>query len=165
MSARRLLTPELEALIGAERTYTAPEPVGRASIRYFALAVGDDTPIYTDPEAARAAGYPDVVAPPTFVCETNQYMTGAPDPDGYIGHSWDLAVPGTRLIRGGHRYRFHRPLHPDDRLVVRWRIAGMEEKTSSSGKAMLLVTSEAAYETTDGEAIATNTETLIFQEL
>lgn len=165
MSERRLLTPELEAQVGSERTYVAPEPVGRASIRYFALAVGDDNPVYTDPEAARAAGYKDVVAPPTFACETNQYMTGRPDPAGYIGHSWDLEVPSTRLIRGGHRYRFHRPLYPDDQLVVRWRITAMDEKTSRGGSAMLVVESEARYETGDGELVATNTETLIYQEV
>ena len=161
----RLLTPELEALIGTERTYTAPEPVGRASIRYFALAIGDDNLLYTDTEFAQRHGYADVIAPPTFVCETNQYMTGPPDREGYIGHRWEIEVPGTRLIRGGHRYTFHRPLYPEDRLAVRWRIADMKEKTSSQGKAMLVTTSEARYETTEGELLAINQETLIYQEL
>ena len=39
-----LLTDEVRALVGRTRTYTAPEPLGRASIRYFALAIGDDNP-------------------------------------------------------------------------------------------------------------------------
>ena len=51
------------------RTYppTAPYEVGREKIREFAEAVGDTNPAYTDPEAAKALGHPDVVAPPTFV--------------------------------------------------------------------------------------------------
>ena len=35
-------------------------------IRGFAEAVGDLNPLYLDPDAARQAGYPDVIAPPTF---------------------------------------------------------------------------------------------------
>ena len=39
---------------------------GREKIREFADAIGDDNPAYRDPEAARALGHPDVIAPPTF---------------------------------------------------------------------------------------------------
>ena len=51
------------------RTYppTAPYEVGREKIREFAEAVGDSNPAYVDPEAAKALGYSDVIAPPTFV--------------------------------------------------------------------------------------------------
>ncbi len=50
------------------RTYppTSPYEVGREKIREFAEAIGDTNPAYTDPEAARALGHPDVIAPPTF---------------------------------------------------------------------------------------------------
>ncbi len=160
-----LLTPAIEQLVGTEKTYTAPDEMGRASFRYFALAIGDENPLYDDPMLAREAGYDDVVAPPTFVFETNQYMTGAPTIDGYVGHGWGIEIEGTRLIRGGHDYRFHRPLYPTDRLTVRWRIAGVEERQSSSGKAMLVLTSEACYENQEGALIAEQLETLIFQEL
>jgi acyl dehydratase len=40
--------------------------VGREKIREFALAVGETNPLHTDLEAARAAGYQDLVAPPMF---------------------------------------------------------------------------------------------------
>ncbi|PWS52277.1 hypothetical protein DLE01_06255, partial [Streptomyces sp. FT05W] len=51
------------------RTYppTPAYEVGREKIREFAEAVGDTNPAYTDPEAAKALGYSDVIAPPTFV--------------------------------------------------------------------------------------------------
>ena len=52
MSDRVLLTDELRGRIGETAAYTAPEPLGRAAIRYFALAVGDDNPLYTDREFA-----------------------------------------------------------------------------------------------------------------
>ena len=41
--------------------------VGREKIREYASAVGETNPLYFDVDAARAAGYPDLVAPPMFV--------------------------------------------------------------------------------------------------
>jgi acyl dehydratase len=40
--------------------------VGREKIREYAHAVGETNPLHLDPEAARAAGHRDVVAPPMF---------------------------------------------------------------------------------------------------
>ena len=40
--------------------------VGREKIREYAFAVGETNPLHLDVEAARAAGYRDVVAPPMF---------------------------------------------------------------------------------------------------
>ena len=149
-----LLTPELAARIGEEAVYAAPEPLGRAAIRYFALATGD-----TDP--AHLAGE---VAPPTLICETNQYAGVARDEDGYAGHGWHLTVPGTRLVRGGNSYRFERPVGPDDVVTATWRLADMRERVTGSGKRLLVVTSTAAYTDQNGLLLATNEETLIYVE-
>jgi acyl dehydratase len=161
----RLLTPELEALIGSEAIYSSDEPLGRASIRYFARAIGDANPLYTDRAAARTAGYPDVIAPPTLVCETNQYIDRPRDEDGYIGHLWDIEVPGTRLIRGGNEYEFHQPVYATDCINAHWRISDITERVSSGGSAMLFVVSEARYTNQHGELLAVNRETNIYQEL
>ena len=83
----KLLTDELKSWIGRKVSYTAPEELGRASIRYFALALGDDNPLYRDEEFARKTRHGGIIAPPTFICETNQYMDAAPNEDGYIGRS------------------------------------------------------------------------------
>ncbi|HVB46688.1 MAG TPA: MaoC family dehydratase N-terminal domain-containing protein [Streptosporangiaceae bacterium] len=160
-----LLTPALRAMVGREATYTAPEELGRAALRYFAVAVGDDNPLYTDDEFARAHGYPGVIAPPTLICETNQYAGLSRDEDGYAGHSWGLEVPGTRLVRGGNSYVFHRPVRPADVITATWRITGMTERTTSRGLDMLIVTSVAQYTSQSGEPLVTNTETLIFTAL
>ncbi|HEY8533103.1 MAG TPA: MaoC family dehydratase N-terminal domain-containing protein [Micromonospora sp.] len=157
-----LLTDELRARIGERRTYTAPEPFGAAAGRYFALAIGDDNPLYFDAEYARAHGLPGVTLPLTLVCETNQYANLRPDADGYPGHSWGLEIPGTRLVRGGNSYEFFRRIRPEDVITATWEITDMTEKTTGSGKDMLIVTSRATYHNQDGELLATNTETLIF---
>lgn len=158
-----LLTDAVRACIGREALYEAPEELGHASIRYFALAIGDENPLYTDGEYARATGHPSVIAPPTLVCETNQFMRG--DADATHGHAWDIPVSGCRLIRGGNEYGFRSPVLPTDRITVRWRLTDIVERTSSSGVPMLIVTSEATYANQDGEVRATNRETLIYQAL
>ena len=42
------ITDEVKSWIGREATYTAPEELGRGSIRYFAMALGDDNPLFSD---------------------------------------------------------------------------------------------------------------------
>jgi acyl dehydratase len=158
-----MLTPEIEAFVGREATYTAPEELSRASIRYFALAIGGDARLYTDDAFARANGYPSAIAPPTLVCETSQFVRGTPDADGYVGHRWDLPLENVRVVRGGNEYEFHRPILPEDRVTARWRIASIEEKTSRRGSPMLVVISEVAYTDARGELLATNRETTIYQ--
>jgi acyl dehydratase len=160
-----LLTDELRAWIGREAHYPAREELGRASIRYFALAMGDDNPLYVDDAYARAAGYPSVIAPPTLICETCQYAHRPPDAGGYIGHEWHLPVAGCRLLRAGNEYEFTRPILPDDRISVTWTLEDIVERSASRGGTQLFVTSVARYRDAAGEVVAVNRETLVYQPL
>lgn len=160
-----LLTDEIRALEGRTKVYTAPEPFGAAAGRYFGLAIGDDNPLYSDAEYARAHGLAGVTAPLTLICETNQYAGLPPDHEGYAGHTWDLNIPGTRQVRGGNAYTFHRRLRPEDVVTATWRITSVTEKTTGSGKAMLVVGSTATYTDQDGDLLAENAETIIFVAL
>jgi acyl dehydratase len=160
-----LLTDELRAWIGREAHYPAREELGRASIRYFALAMGDDNPLYVDDGYARAAGYPSVIAPPTLICETCQYAHRPPDAGGYIGHEWHLPVAGCRLLRAGNEYEFRRPILPDDRISVTWTLEDIVERNASRGGTQLFVTSVARYRDAAGEVVAVNRETLVYQPL
>ena len=160
-----LLTDELRARIGETAQYTAPEELGRASIRYFALAIGDYNPLYVDRGEANRAGYRDVIAPPTLIAETNQYMIGPRNDEGYMGHGWGIEIPDTRLVRGGNEYEFFQPMHPDDVITATWEIVDATERTTSKGVDMLIVTSRATYTNQRGEKLMTNTETLIWTAL
>ena len=53
-------------LVGRSYPPSAVYEVGRAKIAEFAAAIGEDDPVHRDADAARAAGHPDVIAPPTF---------------------------------------------------------------------------------------------------
>ena len=160
-----LLTPELQAMIGRQVHYPAREAFGHASIRYFALAMHDDNPLYVDEEYAKAAGYPGIIAPPTLVCETCQYAHRKPSLEGYIGHEWHLPVLGCRMIRAGNDYTFVRSVLATDSISVTWTLESMEEKLSSRGGTQLFVISVATYADAQGATVATNRETLVFQPM
>lgn len=160
-----MLTDELKAWIGREVHYPAREEFGRASIRYFALAMGDTNPLYVDDAYARAAGHPSLIAPPTLICETCQYSNRPPDEDGYIGHEWHLPVPDSRMIRAGNDYEFMRPVLPEDRISVSWKLEDIVERNSSRGGTQLFVNTLATYRDARGEIVATNRETLVYQPL
>ena len=160
-----MLTDELKAYIGREAHYPAREELGRASIRYFALAMGDDNPLYVDEAYAREAGHASLIAPPTLICETCQYAHRPPDADGYIGHEWHLPVPNSRMIRAGNAYEFMRAVLPSDRISVTWKLEDIVERNSSRGGTQLFVDALATYRDADGAIVATNRETIVYQPL
>ena len=159
MSSR--ITDALRAWIGREVTYVAPEPIGAASIRYFALAIGDDSPLHRDEAFAACTAHAGVIAPPTMVCETNQLYARAPDRNGYIGHTWALPIEDRGFVRGGNEYEFLQPVRPDDRVTVTWRLVELFERPSARGEPLLFVVSEARYTNQRGELLAVNRETNI----
>ena len=149
-----LLTPEVRAALGSTVTYVAPEPLGRASIRYFALAIG------ADPQRWRNE------ASPTLICETAQ-LTGrtVPDGNGYLGHAWELPLPvRCAMFRGGNDYRFERLARFDDVIETTWTLTDATERADREGNSLLLVSAEARY-TAGEDLLATNTETMIFRPL
>ncbi|MBI3966989.1 MAG: MaoC family dehydratase N-terminal domain-containing protein [Chloroflexi bacterium] len=158
-----MLTDEVRAWIGREASYTAPEEIGRAGIRYFALALEDENPLYRDEELASRTRHRGIVAPPTLVCETNQVYDRRPDPDGYVGHTWDLPLPECRMIRGGNDYEFFQAVRPSDRITATWRLADVYERETSRGGLMLFVISEISYRNQSGDLLAINRETVIYQ--
>ena len=160
-----LLTEELRGWIGRRADYPAHEELGRASIRYFALATGDDNPLYVDDAYAKEAGYPSVIAPPTLVCETCQYAHRPPSAEGYIGHEWNLPVENCRVIRAGNEYEFMRPVLPADRISVTWTLEDIVERSASRGGTQLFVTSVARYRDAAGELLSVNRETIVYQPL
>ena len=75
--------------------------VGREKIREYAHAVGETNPLHLDPEAARAAGYRDVVAPPMF-CVVYSSPSVAPalfDPE--VGINFAMMVHGGQQFEWG----------------------------------------------------------------
>jgi acyl dehydratase len=66
--------------------------VGREKIREYASAVGETNPLYFDVEAARDAGYPDVVAPPMFAVVYSARAVGPAILDPEVGIDFAMMV-------------------------------------------------------------------------
>jgi acyl dehydratase len=75
--------------------------VGREKIREYAAAVGETNPLHDDLEVARAAGYPDLVAPPMFavVYAGRSVVPAIFDPD--VGLNFAMMVHGSQEFRWG----------------------------------------------------------------
>lgn len=104
------------------RTYPPTEPyeVGREKIREFAQAVGDANAVYTDTEAAKVLGYPDVIAPPTFVFSLTFQAAGQVIEDPRLGLDY------SRVVHGDQKFAYARPVRAGDRLTVTSVIEGIK---------------------------------------
>jgi acyl dehydratase len=128
------------------RTYppTPPYQVGREKIREFATAIGATDPAHHDPEAARALGHADVVAPPTFpvVLTMTSGQQIVDDPA--------LGIDYSRVVHGDQRFAYTRPVVAGDELVC---ASTVEEITSRGGHDFLTTRTEVT--TVAGEPVVT----------
>ncbi|MGK5548019.1 FAS1-like dehydratase domain-containing protein [Streptomyces sp. URMC 127] len=134
------------------RTYPATEPyeVGREKIREFAEAIGDTNPAYTDPEAAKALGHPDVIAPPTFVFSVTYRAAGAVVNDPQLGLDY------SRVVHGDQKFAYARPVRAGDRLTV---VSTIESIKSLAGNDVLSIRGDVQDE--HGEHVVTAHTTLV----
>lgn len=153
------LLDRLKARVGQETVFTAPDEMSRASFRMYALALQDYNPLYTDREFARRHGLRDVMAPPTLVCDSWQYL------DSDMDEAGDLLARGiTRELgglRAGNDYEFVQPIHPGDIITARWRVLDAWEREGRSGRLVFLQTEFRYYNQRD-ELLTINRELMFF---
>ncbi len=128
----------------AEKELTFELPIERGKVREFALAVGEDNPVFYDADAARAEGFPDVVAPPTFAVTFTMPVIEEFLRDPAFG--WDYL----RMVHGDQSITLHRPIHGGDDLVTTIHVDDLKTR---GGSHMLTLRCEIAD--TDGEPVAT----------
>ena len=128
------------------RTYppTAPYEVGREKIREFAAAIGDASGAHTDPEAAKALGHTDVIAPPTFVFALTFAAAGQ------IIEDPELGLDFSRVVHGDQKFAYRRPVRAGDRLTV---TATVEKAETLAGNDVLSVRGDVHAE--GGELVVT----------
>ncbi|WP_072687206.1 FAS1-like dehydratase domain-containing protein [Rhodococcus marinonascens] len=140
------------ALPGRVFTTAGPYQVGREKIREFARAVSATHPIHHDPAAARAAGHPDVVAPPTFttVVQGGAVHQLTTDPDTGIDPARHIPVHTTEKLD------FTRHIVAGDELTTTLTVTGLTERANA---AILNTTSEIRDH--NGHHVVTITSTLL----
>lgn len=96
--------------------------VDRTRLQFFAKAIGEKDPVYVDPAAAKAAGYADVPAPPTFLFAA-ELDSGANDQ-----LLADLDIPLAKLLHGEQSFRYIQPVCAGDTVTVQSTITDIYDK-------------------------------------
>ena len=116
--------------------------VTRAMLLEYAAIIGATDPVYTDPHAAQARGYRDMIALPTFVAWHGAHPIAPPE----------MGFHGTG-INAGYTCVFHRVVYPGDVLTYSTCLVDMYEKTGRSGT-MRFVVRETTVTNQHGETVA-----------
>jgi acyl dehydratase len=141
------VNPDLEGRVFPP---TESYSVGREKIREFARAVFATDPINYEPEAARAAGYSDIVGPPTFPIVIQERTLGQ-----LLGEP-DTGLDFERVVHGDQRFSYSRPIVAGDELVATLTVTSIK---SLGGNSMITTQSEIVDAT--GEHVVTSTSMLV----
>jgi len=134
------------------RTFPPSDPyeISRVKIRDFADAIGDPSPVFRDVAAAQAAGYPDVIAPPTFpiVITAAAGNRAATDPE--------LGVNYAMVVHGEQSFEYVRPLVAGDVVTTQTTITDIRDAGRNT-----LLTNKTEFRTLDGDLVCTAYSTLV----
>ncbi len=134
------------------RSYPPTEPylVGREKVREFARAVFSADPLNLDPAAAQAAGFADVVAPPTFAVVVQEHTLAQLLADEEAG------VDFSRVVHGDQRFTFSRPIVAGDELTATLTITSVKTLGGNS-----MVTAESVIRDEADDHVVTAISTLV----
>jgi acyl dehydratase len=114
------LAPKTEAV---GKTYPPVSyAVGREKVREFAGVVGEEDPRYHDVEAAREAGYADVVAPPMFAVV---YSGGAIGPALFDP---EVGIDFAQMVHGGQEFVWGTPVVAGDEISTEVEVKDISER-------------------------------------
>jgi acyl dehydratase len=145
--------------------------VERGPIAYFASAVKDENPVFHDPAAARAAGFADLPAPPTFTFAM-QHMgktgeTQPPDPTDGSNPMHEvmgkLYASGGMVLHGEQEFEYHRPIVVGDVLTGDSKILDAYER-ESKGKTMTFIVMETVWRDEQAKPVVTERFNLIHRK-
>jgi len=101
-------------------------PIERSRLQFFAKAIGETNPVYTDPDAARAAGYSDLPAPPTFL------FAAELDSGASFQLLDDLQIPIAKLLHGEQSFTYIRPACVGDTVTVNSTVSDIYDKKNGA---------------------------------
>jgi hypothetical protein len=145
-------------------------PVEASHILMFARSIGDDNPVYSDPEAAKKTEAGGIIAPPTFAQASAQF-----DPDYFlrpkIGQPWfgsgknPTGAPPRQAGGGGgggggglhaeQHFEYHRHLRPGDVLTATTKPGNTWERESKRAGKLVFSENVTEYRDQTGELVIT----------
>jgi len=151
---------QLQAFEGRQvgPTTRAPEPVNTAMIRHWVEAVGDDNPVYLDPEAAAASVHGGIIAPPTMLQAWT--MQGLRPKGGSRSVQDELmrlldSAGFTSVVATNCEQEYFQDLRPGDHLAVTSTIESVSPEKSTALGTGHFVTTRQTYTDESGEVVAT----------
>jgi uncharacterized OB-fold protein/acyl dehydratase len=149
---------KLKAFEGAEvGTQVGADPVNQPMIRHWVEAMGDQNPVYTDPEAAKQSVHGEVIAPAVML--QAWVMRGiAPRPsEGGSAQDHLMALVEsegfTSVVATNCEQEYDRMLHLGDHLRTRTVIDSVSEEKQTGLGVGHFITTRVEYETLDGEPV------------
>ena len=136
------------SLVGHE-TQPETDVISAEAVRQFADAIADSSAIYRDMDAALAAGFTTIPAPPTFVTRFRVAFAEA-----------GLDTEHSQVLHGEQEYVYERPVGVGETLTVRHRIASIRQS-----RGMALMTIEQLCDTPAGERAITGKATVIVRDI
>jgi acyl dehydratase len=124
--------------------------VGREKVKEYALAVGETNPLHLDPEAARAAGHRDVVAPPMFAVVYSAPAIAPAIFDPEVGMNFAL------MVHGGQEFTWGPLVVAGDEITTVASVKSIDER---DGKGFYVFESVSTNQ--DGEQVCVGTWTNI----
>ena len=98
----------------------------RDAIRHYAHGIGDDNPLWCDPEYAARTRWGGLVAPPSFLFACSRIVSG--DVGG---------LPGVHAMWAGADWRWHHPVRRNDTITTEaWLKDVIERQTRFAGRAI-----------------------------
>lgn len=152
------LIDELKAFEGRQvgAPTPAPDEVNQAMIRHWCEAIGDENPVYTDPEAAAASVHGGIIAPPVMLqAWVMRGLNAQPSGDNLQNDVLRLldANGFTSVVATNCEQDYVRPLRLGDRLTLTNTIESIsEEKKTGLGRGHFLTT-RAEYHDQNGELV------------
>ncbi|MGB3325661.1 MAG: MaoC family dehydratase N-terminal domain-containing protein [Mycolicibacterium fortuitum] len=119
--------------------------ISRDRLRFFAKAIGETDPVYTDVDAAKQAGYKDIPTPPTFLFAVELEH---PDPFAFLT---EIGVDLRFVLHGEQSFSYHDIAYPGDTLLARPRITDVYSK---KGGALEFIVKDTAITRSDGTPVA-----------
>lgn len=137
----------------------------RKDFQRYAATVGDFNPLYFDEDAARAAGYPGLIAPPLYLSSVMGWQAGPPEStlreDGLADIDLlPVPLPGLRVMGGGQDLEFVSAVHEHAQVSLHRELADVQWRTGRSG-AILLFTVRRDYFDLRGQLLVRCHETFI----
>lgn len=126
-------------------------------LRFFLNTLDEQNPVYRSEQAARAAGYSAIPAPPTYLFCLE--MMDAERPFEFLT---ELNIDLARVLHGEQRFTYYAPVVVGDTLTFKSRVTGVADK---KGGAMTMVVVETEVTNQHGAHVADTARTIVVRNL